>query len=152
MKNLTLKGLLIFVVVVFSLTGCKKEEGPQGPPGKDGNANVKTAIIKVFGYEWEQSGSLYIVDKPSDLLTQDIIDNGSAHLYVEVGEGMWTALPYSTMGFGVGVNDLGIWTEGSSVTSQTTIFKLVVIQGQMQNKNINFNDYTAVKNYYKIKD
>ena len=154
MKNLVLKGFLIISLVVFGLTSCEKEEGPQGPAGEDGNANVKTEIVKVFGYEWEQDGSLYVVDKTSDLLTQDIIDNGSAHLYLEAGEGMWIALPYLTMGFGVGVDDLGIWTEGSSVTSQTTTYKLVVIEGNLKttNKNVDFNDFNSVKEYYKLED
>ena len=141
-------------LTVFGLTSCKKEPGPPGPPGRDGNANVKTEIIKAYGYEWELDGSLYVVYKTSDLLTQDIVDNGSVHLYLELGDGIWLALPYETMGFIVGANQLAIFTEGSSVTSQTTIFKLVVIEGNLQtkNNNIDFNDYNSVKEYYKLED
>ena len=152
-------GLLLFGIV---LTSCTKEGpiGPEGPAGrdgnngKDGNANVKTEIIKVFGYEWEYNDPIYSVSKTSDLLTKDIVDNGGVHLYLELGEGMWMALPYSTMGFGYAVDDLEIWTEGSSVTNQTTTYKLVVVAGNMQtrSKKVNFNNYEEVKKYYNLSE
>ena len=111
MKNLISKGLLIVSIMFFGLTSCEKEEGPQGPAGKDGedgNANVQTEIVKVFSYEWDYDNPFYIVSKTSNLLTQDIIDNGSVHFYYEIGDGAWLALPYGTMGFAVMVNNLEI--------------------------------------------
>jgi hypothetical protein len=148
MNNLILS--LIMLISIALLSGCQKE----GPAGKDGNANVKTEIIKVYGNEWGFSDPFYGVDKTSDLLTQDIIDNGSVHLYLEAGDGIWMALPYQTMGFGYAVNDLAILTEGSGVTTSTMTFKLVVIQGNMQPKSmdLDFADYNAVKEYFGLKD
>ncbi len=148
MKNIfTIGWVLLIMNLIIS---CEKE----GPAGKDGNANVKTEIIKVFGNDWTFSDPFYIVDKPSALLTQDIIDNGSAFLYLEAGEGMWMALPYQTMGFGYGINDLGIWTEGTGVATSTTTYKLVVIQGNMEIKSmeVDFNNYIEVKEYFNIVD
>ena len=97
---------------------------------------------------------MYAVDRTSDLLTQAIIDSGSAHLYLEAGEDMWLALPYRTMGFGVGINNLGIITEGSGVTTSTIIFKLVVIEGNMKSKSINvdFTNYNEVKEAFNLID
>jgi hypothetical protein len=135
--------VLLSMITIISLISCGMETEEEV---------VTTEVIRVFGNEWSYSDPLYIVDKSSDLLTQDIVDNGSAHLYLEMGDGMWMALPYSTMGYGVTLDDLGIWTEGSSVTSQTTTFKLVVIEGTMQTDNVDFNNYNEVKEHYNLND
>jgi hypothetical protein len=155
MKNFISKGLLILSVVIFTLTSCEKKEGPQGPAGNDGNANVKTEIITVLDSEWEINGALFVVDKTSDLLTQDIIKNGLGLLYYEIVDDMWVALPYATIGFGIAENDLGIWTEESTgLTSETSTFKLVVIEGNMQSvsKNVDLSDYNSVKEYFNLTD
>ena len=143
------KGLLMLVSLIVILSSCEKEEGLDG---KDGNANVKTEIIEIYGYEWEHNDPFYGVDKSSSLLTADIIRNGSSHLYLESSEDVWIALPYSTMGFGVGIGEVGIFTEGD-VINQTTTLKLVVISGIMQAKssNVNFNDYNEVKEVFNIR-
>lgn len=110
----------IMLITSFSLVSCEGEEGPQGPPGED--ANVNTEIFNVAGEEWEEDGSMYVVEKTSDLLTQEIIDNGSAHLYLKANadaeNDVWIALPYQTMGFAVTVNNLVILTEGSELQIQ----------------------------------
>ena len=133
------------LVIVFSvlIIGCS---------GADSDG-VKTEIIKVYGYDWTLSGSTYMVVKTSDILTQDIIDNGSAHLYLEAGEDIWMALPYLTMGYIVALNEIGIMTEGS-VTSSTNTFKLVVIEGTMQTETsgVDFNNYNEVKEYFNLND
>ena len=38
LKNL----LLLCTVLMLAISSCKKEAGPTGPAGKDGNANVKS--------------------------------------------------------------------------------------------------------------
>jgi hypothetical protein len=156
MKKLNYLFIISIIGAVMFGTGCTKdgEQGPQGTAGVDGNANVKTEKIIIYGNEWGYSEPYYVVDKTSDLLTQDIVDNGSTHLYFEIEEGTWLALPYQTMGFGISVNSVGILTEGAEVIDATTVFKLVVIEGNIQSKaaDVDFNDYNAVKEYYNLED
>jgi len=51
--------------------------------------------------------------------------------------------------YGVGVDDLGIWTT-ADYTGETTTYKLVVIEGNMQ--NVNFDNYLEVKQYFHLAD
>lgn len=142
---------VLFISTVMVFAGCDKEgsEGPAGPQGPQGNANVKTAILEVKTNEWTFLNNQYQVDITTNLLTQDIIDNGSAHLYYEINTGEWLALPVSTMLFYVSVNNLHI-NSGQSF-NETQSFKLVTIAGQLQAK-VDFNNYEEVKARFNLAD
>ncbi|MFZ2978661.1 MAG: hypothetical protein WA057_03250, partial [Candidatus Magasanikiibacteriota bacterium] len=51
-----MKASLHLVIILFSmlvlLNGCKKE-GPEGPAGKDGNANVQSSTITFSTWLWD---------------------------------------------------------------------------------------------------
>ncbi len=142
------------VCSIFLIIGCEGSEGPVGPAGEDGNANVKSEIIRVFGYDWEYIDGLYGIDIYTSLITQDIVNSGLVYVFLEAGDGIWFALPYQTMGFAFGQNDLAIWTQGQAVTTQTTTFRLVVIEGELIGKaaGINFKNYEEVKSFFNLKD
>ena len=139
-KKLFTAGFILLTLVLIAGCGSGLDNG------------VDTEIISVLGYDWDYDDPTYSIVVDSDLLTQDIIDNGSVHLYLEAGDGIWMALPYKTMGFAVALNELLIMTEGSGVTSQTTTFKLVTIEGTMTTTGIDYNNYKEVSEYYNLND
>ena len=50
----TIYTLLFLLVGLVAFNSCKKEvEGPQGPAGKDGNANIETHIVSVKASDWQ---------------------------------------------------------------------------------------------------
>ena len=81
-----LKLLFIIAVVVsgFILTSCGKE-GPQGPAGNDGNANVYSKTFVVTS--WDQNSSNYFSDFYIASLTSDVHDNGAVIVYFSNNNG-----------------------------------------------------------------
>jgi len=140
---------LCFLIIVMS---CEGPTGPAGADGIDGNANVKTETFRVYSHEWGSDYPFYGVDKSSNILSKDIIDNGAALLYWEIGDGMWMALPLSTVYYGVAENIVSVVTESSSLTQSTQIFKLVAIQGYQLAKSadIDFSNYDEVRTYFNL--
>ena len=166
MKNLTLKGFLIVVAVIFSFSSCKKEEGPQGPPGKDGNANVKTQIITVTPGEWNTNNSTLYVIKDVSIITSDIANSGAVMVYLKAtNSSSYQALPYTWPGnnerimrfwYSKGSLEIDIYEENgpASTPTSTYTFKVVAIEGNLaeKNTNVNYNNYNEVKEYYNLKD
>ncbi|HPE87343.1 MAG: hypothetical protein EOL88_12435 [Bacteroidia bacterium] len=150
MKQITL--LLIAALSIF-LFACEGPEGPAGADGIDGNANVKSVTFTVYPQNWEYGSGLYVYDYPTDLLTQSVVNNGSVHLYLAMDNDVWLALPYYTLGYGIAIGSLGIFTEGDA-TSTISVFKLVAIDGTPSSYNypVDFNNYEEVEEYFKLID
>ncbi|NML20694.1 hypothetical protein HHL16_07405 [Pseudoflavitalea sp. G-6-1-2] len=101
----------IAVLTAFALlsVSCKKE----GPPGADGNANVRSATVTPANAEWKWSSTwtltistgstLYyntrFLDINTDLITQDIVDKGSVQVFFKPNNDGWAPLPYVIPGF-----------------------------------------------------
>lgn len=89
--------LLFFALFAFSLTGCQTEViGPEGPPGQDGNANVRIVNIinqSIFLNPLLNSWEI-IVDVEE--ITREIMNNGFVSAFLAPANNnnrSWTALP-----------------------------------------------------------
>jgi hypothetical protein len=166
--------IALFCLSFLALNSCKKE-GPVGPAGKDGNANVissNTVTINNWtstfdnGTEFNYST---IITWPS--ITQAIKDNGIVMIYMHDNTTTnWTALPYSESGTGYsdalnfeialgqttisfeGVDNSG--SPGASALNGFFTFRLVAIPSSARkaNPDLDWKNYNAVKTALNLKD
>jgi len=155
--------LTLFITLVHS---CKKE-GPPGPAGKDGNANVKTTTITFSSWTWDGNAGYSFADFTWGAITSDIVNTGGVFIYVSNGSGGWLPLPrtifptssytqsqryiYSTGFFRVIVQDsdllppvsLGTWT-----------IKILAVAGSLReaNPNLDWSNYEAVRARLRLRD
>ena len=108
--------LILLTVAALMVAGCEGEQGPIGPAGADGNANVKTGTISPTNAEWlwhnyytlqtspgsETRYYTRYVDIPVAEITPDIISTGLVLVFFEAdpGSGNWTPLPFQYVAFG----------------------------------------------------
>ncbi len=86
---------LLFVMSLFAMTSC---EGPQGEPGKDGNANVQsgTVVVSAQDWVWDANACNWYLDLEWDAIDYDMVDYGAVLVYMEnPGEDFyaWHQLP-----------------------------------------------------------
>ena len=102
--------VLLLTAAVLLSAGCEGEQGPVGPSGADGNANVVTRTISPTNEEWLWNSTFWFrtapgagtgyftryVDIPVAEITPEIISTGV--VLVSFGampaSGMWTPLPF----------------------------------------------------------
>ena len=167
MRNIT------FVLMVLSLTiiSCEPEvivgpEGPQGPAGLDGNANVVSIEKTVGSTDWIAEGSAgedlyYYYEISVPQITQDILDDGFVIVFLKSGD-YYTALPtvyyfysstydyyYSTtIRYHFGPRTVRLEIQDSDLFTyrpeKTLAFKIVVIGGSVAS-SINLNEYSEVE-------
>lgn len=163
-----------FALLLFVFSGCKKE-GPEGPAGKDGNANVISSNTLTL-YNWSSAfdnGTEFtytsIINWGS--ITQSIKDEGVVMLYIHDNSTTnWTALPYSESGSGyadafnfeVAVGQVRLAFDGydsfgspgaSALNGIFTIRMIAIPSSERKaNPNINLRDYEAVKKAYHLED
>ncbi|MCK4539411.1 MAG: hypothetical protein KAV42_11500 [Candidatus Krumholzibacteria bacterium] len=105
--------LILLMVVSLMVVGC---EGPTGPAGEDGNANVKTGTISPTSAEWLWQGAYDFqtgtgtwtsyftryVNIPVAEITPDFISTGLVLVFFEAvpGSGEWAPLPFQFTSFG----------------------------------------------------
>ena len=85
LKNMKLRTILfILSAAMFSImwTGCS-QEGPQGPAGMDGNANV-IASPWYTPTAWDGSSGDWYFDITSSSISQDIVEGGAILAYVSL--------------------------------------------------------------------
>jgi len=121
-----MKNLLFILLVAILLSGCAKD-GETGPAGQDGNANVQVEIINVFIEDWEFQNEMYNAQVSSNLLSDDIIENGTVNLFMDAGPGVWLALPEGNFGYAYDSSTLYLF--GKLEPTTTIVLKLVVIDG-----------------------
>ncbi len=160
LSNLCLLSLVLFI------SSCKVEgpAGPAGEDGVDGNANVRTQIIRVATTDW-QGGPIsgYEAQKAASIVTQNIVDSGVVLCYLKQGS-RYYSIPSSN--FVVIEDDGGLyaWTrhfifshslnavqftiqddDGETVTPSSQVeFKIVAISSSEVVASINTKDYYAV--------
>lgn len=159
--------MLGLLVVTTFLGACKKKEveGPTGPAGADGNANVKSLTVATVAGDWTGDGTAgYSITLSAPLITADIVATGAVMCYLEFG-GSTYALPYSyfyqgysrhmlfTYGEGTvtvrRIDDDGLTTNPGSASSK---IKIVAISstGLMQNPNLDLSNYEEVKTAFDL--
>jgi len=165
--KIKLKLILILLLGVLFITGCKKE----GPPGADGNANVDYSTQTVTSWGW--SSPYYYANLPMPELTSANINTAAVMVYFTSTGSAWVALPYTQynspnqnyiMGFNTSVGQVQItWFYDTSLFDgddpntyygTNLQFKIVVIPPavMLANPDLDLRDYEDVKNRFKIKD
>jgi hypothetical protein len=95
------------IALVISLAAACKKEGPAGPAGQDGNANVISSNTVTL-YNWNtafDNGTefSYSSSLTWSAITQDIRDRGLVIAYLKDNStSSWYAMPYSYSGSGYG--------------------------------------------------
>jgi hypothetical protein len=162
----TVKTYLLLAIIVSFVTACKKE-GPPGPAGKDGNANVissNTVTLNFWntvyddGTEFTYSSNLTWAE-----ITQDIRDRGLVIAYLKDNStSSWYAMPYSYSGDGYGytfnydfnVGTANIYYEGydntgspgASALNGVFTVRLVAVPASVRiaNPNVDWTSYEEV--------
>jgi hypothetical protein len=155
------KSLIVFGITLISIIGCTKE-GPIGPAGNDGNANVVSSTFS--SSNWVYSAPSWSLTHFYSAITQEIIDKGAVLVYLKTGQAysqlpitIYTSTNYSTSievaSFVGGVKLF--WTD-SDLTQPNNPgnleFKIVVIaaSGLAQNPNLDFTNYEEVAQAYNL--
>ncbi|SIN83202.1 hypothetical protein [Chitinophaga niabensis] len=95
-----LTGSLLFI-------SCKKE-GPMGPPGTNGNANVHSGTVSLTNTDWKWASSWALITSTgtstfyatryaeinTELITQEIADKGSVQVFFKPNNEGWVPFPY----------------------------------------------------------
>lgn len=74
--------ILFFVIVLFAVTSC---QGPQGEPGLNGNANVKSETVKTTAADWvwDSDACNWYLDLEWNAIDYDMVDYGAVLVYME---------------------------------------------------------------------
>lgn len=154
---------LVLLVTMTIFSSCKKE-GPAGPAGEDGNANVVSSTIT--SSSWAYTAPSWAITFTYPAITQEIINSGAVLVYIKVGNN-YNQLPLtfypsasysSTIEVSTFVGGLSLlWTDSDLIQpnnpgSQT--FKVVVIaaSGLIQNPNVDYSNYEEVKSTFSLVD
>lgn len=155
-----IKKLSWLIALVFAISGCKKETGPQGPPGPMGNANVQSFTLTTSW--WNYTGNILSQWWSIPEITQDIYDNGMVMAYRDVG--YWEALPTSYTGSGGSTvtwahyHDIGVFeidishnVSGAPADPGTEYFKLVIASSRFmaENPDLDWHNYNEVNQRLK---
>lgn len=158
----TISALLLLVTMTL-FSSCKKE-GPAGPAGKDGNANVVSSTIT--SSSWAYAAPSWVITFTNPAITQEIINSGAVLVYLKVGNS-YNQLPltfypssdYSTtIEVSTFVGGLSLfWTDSDliqPINPGSRTFKVVVIaaSGRIQNPNVDYSNYEEVKSTFNLED
>ena len=87
------KNLTAILALVLICTSCKKEAGPQGPAGKDGNANViSTNTLTLSSLNFTAGINWWDTAISAPGITSDVKDKGAVLVYRQYGTS-WVPLP-----------------------------------------------------------
>lgn len=163
-----MKSVWIFTLATMLFAPACTKEGPTGPQGATGNANVRSTTFTVNPGDWYafgtsgQVGYGFAAEEQVSIITGEIANTGSVLLYVSTGSG-WAALPFTV--------PLGSWSSSFTYQYQagavriemydsdlltvppgnTQTYKVLAIASSgMPVVPIDLHDYEAVADYYDI--
>ena len=176
MKKNTIRITAAFIIMLFatSLGSCIKgdkgdvgatgAQGATGNTGAQGNANVHVGTVSVGYSNWTYNSSSweYYYNVSDNLITQDVVDNGTVEVFISADAGVsWNAIPttlyFSTtqsyeFNYRYLLNELVLLIDFSDNTTTinssfpTYEFKAVAIGGALRkaHPNTNWKDYNEV--------
>ncbi|MFZ2205546.1 MAG: hypothetical protein WAV23_03065 [Minisyncoccia bacterium] len=165
-----MKASLHLVIILFSmlvlLNGCKKE-GPEGPAGKDGNANVQSSTITFSTWLWDGTNNYDYSDFTWAAITSSIVDKGAVLVYVNTPGG-WAPLPrtiypsatysesqrfiYNVGTFRIIVQDSDLTQPSPALGSWTIKILTIESKTMVANSNLDWSNYNAVKIRFELTD
>ncbi len=172
------KALIITLLFVATqaIISCQGRTGPMGPPGydgQDGSVYVSTLFYTIQPRDWklvDGEDNRWIDSRYSDLITQNVIDNGYVLFYLRSinGDDYWSLLPLTKVEYDnnervfsteykawYGLEDLELQFYDSHPTDPLppdwdVEIKVVVVEGSTtfidKFKKMNHSDYDAVIN------
>lgn len=156
-----IKSIAAILLLTITIASCKKgDTGPAGKDGTNGNANV-IATNNVTINTWSLSNSIYTATISASGITQNIVDKGIVMVYIQYGS-QWVSLPDITginstvyayeLGKVVLINSNSDGTTPTNPSTQT--FRIVIISASNReaNPNVNWNNYSEVKQALNLKD
>ena len=164
-KNL----ILLFAVITVSISSCKKDAGPTGPAGKDGNANVKSftfnnPITVSTGWADTLNGITY-QSLSSSLVLAFIQDaNCGRNWYSAPGWGCGAAYAMRFYTFTDVIDTVTTFAslvllnpDGSFGASNQTFTKIRVLVAPASTvltgkKEVDYSDYKATCRYFNIQE
>lgn len=160
--NIKKLSFLLLSSITLILASCEKE-GPEGPAGRDGNANVVSSIGVATSWTYINPSWVQRFSVPA--ITQEIVNSGAVLVYVQSTTGSYSQLPvtvypsssYSTT-FEVGYNvgEVAIFATDSDLTQPNqpgaATFKIVVISASNKLKNpfLDYSNYEEVAKAFDI--
>lgn len=172
MKTIKLTGLISAIMLMLTITSCKKDK--YQPVGDYGNANIISSntltlnnwsVVNDDGVNFEFETTVLWGE-----ITQEIVDNGIVMVYIKFSSSDWIALPFSfsddnysslsiNYSFSVGQVDISVLgfddvnDHNASEFNGTTARVVVMSQeGRMSHPNVDLTDYEEVKRVYNLKD
>ena len=175
MKKLSI--ICMTVLAVFMMASCI---GPQGPAGKDGNANVASSTVTVYSNDWHWTNNCqWKVEIGFPAINHNVFEHGAVLVYMDV-DGTWSQVPLTyyyedvityddgtqeTINCAASIevatlNDGGVrlfWTESDFYDGkrpQTHSFKIVAIEASVYDHrtDVDYSDYNAVKTAFQLAD
>ena len=175
-----MKKLSIFcmtVLAIFAMASCR---GPQGPAGKDGNANVASSTVTVYSNNWQWVNNCqWMVEIDYPAINNNVYNHGAVLVYMDV-DGAWSQVPLTYYYQDVITNDDGtqetvncaasieaatlsdggvrlFWTESDffdGMRPQTHNFKIVAIEASVYDHrtDVDYSNYEAVKTAFQLAD
>lgn len=161
----------LFAGVFLFIGGCSGD-GPTGPAGPPGNANVHTVSVAFSMDDAQFNGPVASVQYDVPSITASVTDHGAVLVYFWE-QGTWTAIPYTfaeespdlaavdytiTLGYGFDDAFLEIFYEASTTEIDLAAqpdreMKVVVIDGMPLGKiGVDLTDYEAVSAYFGLED
>lgn len=166
---------VILIGVAAILAGCETtvvEQGPPGPRGFDGNANVFSVNFNFSMNDAIINGKVASSQYDVPGITPSVVDDGAVLVFFRE-QGTWTALPYTfgfdnpdiqavdfivTFGFGYDDGFLEVFYEASAdevslENMPDQEMKAVIIDGFPLGKaGIDLTNYEEVKAFFKLTD
>ncbi|MGY6560946.1 MAG: hypothetical protein ACXITV_02455 [Luteibaculaceae bacterium] len=171
MKKLILIFTVLMLGALFLVSSCTREV--EGPPGRDGNANVNSRTVTINPNDWIIDGNSQIADIIMPTLTADILNNGAVLAYMEFGSNIWLHLPTTIQLFDEQAEEnffvtlevessIGLvsiyWSELDleflASNPGTQRFRIVTIGGNSlrESPEVDFSNYNQVKEVFQIAD
>lgn len=162
-----IKTLIAIFAMALVFTNCKKgDTGPAGQDGTNGNANVTSVTLTTSSWAWNSSQKWrYATWNNVSILNTSVINDGVVMLYQLVGTNSYVQLPITqNQGayaehdwFEYSPNTISVYIENSDLSDPNPspfTYKLVCIpkSAKMANPNVNWKNYTEVKNALNLKD
>ena len=172
MKTLKFTGIISAILLMLSITSCKKDK--YQPVGDYGNANVissNTVTLNAWSTLSDDGVNFHF---ESNVLwgeiTQEIVDNGAVMVYFKFIGSDWIALPFTisddnysslNMNYYFSVGEVNIQATGfddlidynASDFNGTTVRVVVITQeGRMSHPNVDLSNYEEVKRVFNLKD
>ena len=131
-----MKNLVIVIVALTLLTSCGKE-GPVGPQGAPGNANVMSYVYNVTTWSIDLNAHEVFSDLPVPEITNSVLSGGTVQVFegnLPSGSNIWYGMPYSyqssEISFDISYGNVRIirtLDNGSTPTPPSSIYQYKVV-------------------------